>query len=464
MVESLRNIFQVGELRNRVLFTLGLLAVYRIGNHIVVPGVNTEALALLAEQARNTMFGLYDMFSGQNLSKMTIFALGIMPYISASIIIQLLTVVSPYLEKLSKEGELGRRKITQYTRYGTIGLAVIQAASIAVFLERQTDIAGGLPLVYDAGWGFRFMTVLTLTVGSALVMWLGEQITERGIGNGMSLIIFAGIVVGLPRAVITTFEQLSTGQMSLLRLILLALLMVAVIAAIIFVERGQRRVTVQYAKRLVGRRMYGGTSTHIPLKVNTGGVIPVIFASSLLALPATVAGIFPTGSGGWGESVVTQLSYGMPLYNLLYVSGIIFFAYFYTAIIFNPDDVAENMRKYGGFVPGIRPGKRTAEYIDNILTRITLVGAVYLALVAILPEFLITGFKVAPIPFIGETLDANLPEWVTQGMNVTFFFGGTSLLIIVGVAMDTVQQVESQLIMRHYDGFMRKTRIRGRRG
>jgi preprotein translocase subunit SecY len=462
MVESLRNIFQVGELRNRVLFTLGMLAVYRIGNHVVVPGVNTEALALLAEQARNTMFGLYDMFSGQNLSKMTIFALGIMPYISASIILQLLTVVWPYLEKLSKEGELGRRKITQYTRYGTILLAVIQAASIAIFLERQTDIAGGLPLVYTSGWGFRLMTILTLTTGTALVMWIGEQITERGIGNGMSLIIFAGIVVGLPRAVITTFEQLSTGQMSLLRLILLVLLMVCVIAAIIFVERGQRRVTVQYAKRLVGRRMYGGTSTHIPLKVNTGGVIPVIFASSLLALPATVAGIFPTG--GWGQSLITQLSYGMPLYNLLYVSGIIFFAYFYTAIIFNPDDVAENMRKYGGFVPGIRPGKRTAEYIDTILTRITLVGAVYLAMVAILPEFLITGFKVAPIPYIGETLDANLPEWFTQGMNVSFFFGGTSLLIIVGVAMDTVQQVESQLIMRHYDGFMRKTRIRGRRG
>jgi preprotein translocase subunit SecY len=408
------------------------------------------------------MFGLYDMFSGQNLSKMTIFALGIMPYISASIILQLLTVVWPYLEKLSKEGELGRRKITQYTRYGTILLAVIQAASIAIFLERQTDIAGGLPLVYSGGWGFRFMTVLTLTAGTALVMWIGEQITERGIGNGMSLIIFAGIVVGLPRAVITTFEQLSTGQMSLLRLILLVVLMVAVIAAIIFVERGQRRVTVQYAKRLVGRRMYGGTSTHIPLKVNTGGVIPVIFASSLLALPATAAGMFSIG--GWGETLVTQLSYGMPLYNLLYVLGIIFFAYFYTAIIFNPDDVAENMRKYGGFVPGIRPGKRTAEYIDTILTRITLVGAVYLALVAILPEFLITGFKVAPIPFIGETLDANLPEWFTQGMNVSFFFGGTSLLIIVGVAMDTVQQVESQLIMRHYDGFMRKTRIRGRRG
>jgi preprotein translocase subunit SecY len=461
MIESLRNIFQVGELRNRVLFTLGMLAVYRIGNHVVVPGVNTEALALLAEQARNTMFGLYDMFSGQNLSKMTIFALGIMPYISASIILQLLTVVWPYLERLSREGELGRRKITQYTRYGTIVLSLVQAASIAVFLERQSNVAGGLPLVYHGGWGFRFMTVLTLTTGTALVMWIGEQITERGIGNGMSLIIFAGIVVGLPRAVLTTIEQLSTGQMSLLRLLLLVVMMVAVIAAIIFMERGQRRVTVQYAKRLVGRRMYGGTSTHIPLKVNTGGVIPVIFASSLLALPATIAGISPFPAL---QKVAQQLAYGMPLYNLLYVSGIIFFAYFYTAIIFNPDDVAENMRKYGGFVPGIRPGKRTAEYIDTILTRITLVGAVYLALVAILPEFLITGFKVAPIPFIGEWLDTNLPEWFTQGMNVTFYFGGTSLLIIVGVAMDTVQQVESQLIMRHYDGFMKKTRIRGRRG
>jgi preprotein translocase subunit SecY len=462
MIDSLRNIFQVGELRNRVLFTLGMLAVYRIGNHVVVPGVNTDALALLAEQARNTMFGLYDMFSGQNLSKMTVFALGIMPYISASIILQLLTVVWPYLERLSHEGELGRRKITQYTRYGTILLSIVQASAIAIFLERQTNIAGGLPLVYHGGWGFRLMTILTLTTGSALVMWIGEQITERGIGNGMSLIIFAGIVVGLPRAVLTTFDQLRTGQMSLLRLVVLIVMMVAVIAAIIFMERGQRRVTVQYAKRLVGRRMYGGTSTHIPLKVNTGGVIPVIFASSLLAFPATVAGVF--SSGGWVQKVVQQLAYGMPLYNLLYVTGIIFFAYFYTAIIFNPDDVAENMRKYGGFVPGIRPGKRTAEYIDTILTRITLIGAIYLALIAILPEFLITGFKVAPIPFIGERLDAVLPEWFTQGMNVTFYFGGTSLLIIVGVAMDTVQQVESQLIMRHYDGFMKKTRIRGRRG
>jgi preprotein translocase subunit SecY len=424
--------------------------------------VNTDALALLAEQARNTMFGLYDLFSGGNLSRVTIFALGIMPYISASIILQLLTVVWPYLEKLSKEGELGRRKITQYTRYGTIFLAVVQALSIAIFLERQTNITGGLPLVYNGGWGFRLMTVLTLTTGTAFIMWLGEQITERGIGNGMSLIIFAGIVSGLPRAVITTFDQLRTGQMGLIRLLLLLVMMVVVVGAIIFMERGQRRVTVQYAKRLVGRRMYGGSSTHIPLKVNTGGVIPVIFASSILAFPATIAQMFPSGS--WARAVVDQLTWGMPLYNLLFVTGILFFAYFYTAIIFNPDDVAENMRKYGGFIPGIRPGKRTAEYIDTILTRITLAGALYLAAVAILPEFLITGFKVAPIPFVGEWLDSVLPQFITQGMNVTFYFGGTSLLIIVGVAMDTVQQVESQLIMRHYDGFMKKTRIRGRRG
>jgi preprotein translocase subunit SecY len=462
MLESFRNIFQITELRNRVLFTLALLAVYRIGNHIPTPGVNTEALAMLAEQARNTMFGLYDLFSGGNLSRVTIFALGIMPYISASIILQLLTVVWPYLEKLSKEGELGRRKITQYTRYGTIFLAVVQALSIAIFLERQTDIAGGLPLVYNGGWGFRLMTVLTLTTGTAFIMWLGEQITERGIGNGMSLIIFAGIISGLPRAVITTFDQLRSGEMGLIRLLLLLVMMVLVVGAIIFMERGQRRVTVQYAKRLVGRRMYGGSSTHIPLKVNTGGVIPVIFASSILAFPATFAAMFPAGS--WGRGVIDQLGWGMPLYNLLYIAGILFFAYFYTAIIFNPDDVAENMRKYGGFIPGIRPGKRTAEYIDTILTRITLAGALYLAAVSILPEFLITGFKVAPIPLVGEWLDAALPQFVTQGMNVTFYFGGTSLLIIVGVAMDTVQQVESQLIMRHYDGFMKKTRIRGRRG
>jgi preprotein translocase subunit SecY len=408
------------------------------------------------------MFGLYDMFTGGALSQITIFALGVMPYISASIILQLLTVVWPYLERLSKEGELGRRKITQYTRYLTLLLAVVQSLGIAIWLERNTEIAGGLPLVYEPGWGFRFLCVLTLTTGTMFIMWLGEQITERGIGNGMSLIIFAGIVVGFPRAVLQTFDLMETGQITLLRMLILAVLMVGVVAAIIYVERGHRRITVQYAKRVVGRRQYGGTSTHIPLKVNTGGVIPVIFASSILAFPATLAPMF--GVGGWGDAIVRQLNFNMPLYNLLYVVLILFFAYFYTAIIFNPDDVAENMRKYGGFIPGIRPGKRTAEHIDTILARITLVGAVYLALVALLPNFLIGGFNVAPIPFIGEPLDANLPNWFTQGLGVPFFFGGTSLLIVVGVAMDTVNQVESQLIMRHYDGFMKKTRIRGRRG
>jgi preprotein translocase subunit SecY len=459
-MESLKNIFTVSDLRNRVLFTLGMLGIFRLGGHIPTPGINAAALQELANQTANTMFGLYDMFSGGNLSKVTIFALGIMPYISSSIILQLLTVVWPYLERLSKEGELGRRKITQYTRYGTIGLSLIQSLGIAVFLERQTEIAGGLPLVYNPGWGFRLMTMLTLTTGTCFIMWLGEQITERGIGNGMSLIIYAGIVVGLPRAVIQTFDQMRTGQLGLIRILFLLILMAFVIAAIVFVERGHRRVTVQYAKRVVGRRMYGGSSTHIPLKVNTGGVIPVIFASSILAFPATIASAF---KGPWVESITTQLGLGMPLYNLLYVLGIIFFTYFYTAIIFNPDDVAENMRKYGGFVPGIRPGKRTAEYIDTILTRITLAGALYLAMIALLPQFLLNGFKVAPIPFVGEWLDANLPRFITEGLNVQFYFGGTSLLIVVGVAMDTVQQVESQLIMRHYDGFMKKSRVRGRR-
>jgi preprotein translocase subunit SecY len=460
MENSLKNIFAITDLRNRVLFTLGLLGVYRIGNHITVPGVNIAALAELAQQTQNQMFGLYDMFSGGNLSRVTVFALGIMPYISASIILQLLTVVWPYLEKLSKEGELGRRKITQYTRYGTIFLSIVQALGIAIFLERQTNVAGGLPLVYNPGLGFRLMTILTLTTGTCFIMWLGEQITERGIGNGMSLIIYAGIVVGFPGAVIQTVDQIRTGQIGLFSMLLLMVVMAAVVAAIIFVERGHRRVTVQYAKRVVGRRMYGGSSTHIPLKVNTGGVIPVIFASSILAFPTTIASMF---TSPWIQSINTQLGMGMPLYNLLFVAGIVFFAYFYTAIIFNPDDVAENMRKYGGFVPGIRPGKRTAEYIDTILTRITLAGALYLCVVALIPNFLLSGFQVAPIPFIGDTLDAALPRFITQGLGVTFFFGGTSLLIVVGVAMDTVQQIESQMIMRHYDGFMKKTRIRGRR-
>jgi len=463
-MDSFKNIFAIPELRKRVLFTFGLLAVYRLGSKIPTPGVNTAALAELAERAQGTMFGLYDMFSGNNLSQMTIFALGIMPYISASIILQLLTVVWPYLERLSKEGDLGRRKITQYTRYGTIVLSIVQALGIAFFLEANTNMTGGLPLVFNPGWGFRLMTILTLSTGSVFVMWLGEQITERGIGNGMSLLIYAGIVVGLPRAVAATIVQLQTGEIQLFQLIALVFVMVLVVAAIVFVERGHRKVTVQYARRMVGRRMYGGASTHIPLKVNTGGVMPVIFASSILAFPATIASMPFLANNALARGIVTQLGQGYPLYLLLYVSMIIFFAYFYTAIIFNPDDVAENMRKYGGFVPGIRPGKRTAEYIDGILARITLAGAVYLAAVALLPEFLLTGFKVEPIPFIGERLDAILPGWITNGLNVQFYFGGTSLLIIVGVAMDTVQQVESQLIMRHYDGFMKKTRIRGRRG
>jgi preprotein translocase subunit SecY len=461
MENPIKNLWAITDLRNRVLFTLGLLGVYRIGSNIPTPGINQEALSVMAQQAGN-IFGLYNMFSGNNLSNMTIFALGVMPYISASIILQLLTVVWPYLERISKEGELGRRKITQYTRYLTLVLAIVQSFGIAIWLERSGDVSGGLSLVYASGWGFRLMTMLTLTTGTMFIMWLGEQITERGIGNGMSLIIFAGIVVMLPDAVLRVFDQMSTGQIGLIRILFLLAMSIAVIGAIVFVERGHRRITVQYAKRVVGRRQYGGSSTHIPLKVNTGGVIPVIFASSILSFIAMGTTIFEPGTVM--RRVVDQLNYGMPLFNLLTVVGIIFFAYFYTAIIFNPDDVAENMRKYGGFIPGIRPGKRTAEYIDTILSRITLVGAVYLSIITLLPNFLISGFNVAPIPFIGEDLDAMLPPWFTQGLNVPFLFGGTSLLIVVGVAMDTVQQIESQLIMRHYDGFMKKTRIRGRRG
>jgi len=461
VIESLKNIFRIPDLRNRVLFTLGMLAVYRLGNHIPTPGVDASAHTAFFEQNRDTWFGFVDMFSGGNLSRVTVFALGIMPYISASIILQLLTVVWPYLEKLSKEGELGRKKITQYTRYGTVLLSVIQSAGIAAFLQKQ-ELTGGLALVANPGIGFTVMTVLTLTAGTVFIMWIGEQITERGIGNGMSLLIFAGIVVGFPRAIVTTFTNVSTGEQSVFGIILLTVFMVLVVGFIVYVERAQRRIPVQYAKRVVGRRMYQGQSTHLPLKVNTGGVIPVIFASSIIALPQTFASMFPNSV--WMTNIAQQLAWGMPLYTLIYVIAIVFFCYFYTAIIFNPDDVADNMRKYGGYVPGIRPGKRTAEYIDNILTRLTFGGALYLAAVSVLPEFMIAGFRVAPIPIIGPALDSILPTWITEGLGVTFYFGGTSLLIIVGVAMDTVQQVESQLIMRHYDGFMKRGRVRGRRG
>jgi preprotein translocase subunit SecY len=468
MLQAIRNIWDVPDLRKRVLFTLGLLAVYRLGNHVPTPGINAAALVDFFEQNRGNWFGLVDMFSGGNLAKVTIFALGIMPYISASIILQLLTVVWPYLEKLSKEGELGRRKITQYTRYGTVLLSLIQSSAIAVYLERLT-LSNQFTVVEHPGIPFKLMTILTLTTGTAFIMWLGEQITERGVGNGMSLIIFAGIVVGFPRGLIDTFSMIQRGELSLFAALILLAMMVAVVAAIVFVERGQRRIPVQYAKRVVGRRIYGGQTTHLPLRVNTGGVIPVIFASSIIVFPQTVASFFQSKGGAWMETVSEQLRWGMPLYNLLYVSFIIFFCYFYTAIIFNPDDVAENMRKYGGFVPGIRPGKRTAEYIDHILGRITFGGAIYLALVAVLPEFLITGFKVAPLPVIGPGLDMFLSRnnlgWITEGLHLNFYFGGTSLLIVVGVAMDTIAQVEAQLIMRHYDGFTGRggKRVRGRR-
>jgi preprotein translocase subunit SecY len=468
MLQSLRNIWDIPDLRKRVLFTLGLLAVYRLGNHVPTPGINAKALIDFFEQNRSNWFGLVDMFSGGNLSRVTVFALGIMPYISASIILQLLTVVWPYLEKLSKEGELGRRKITQYTRYGTVLLSIVQSLGIAVYLEKMT-LGQQFQIVASPGIAFKAMTVLTLTTGTAFIMWLGEQITERGIGNGMSLLIFAGIVVGFPRGVIDSVQRIARGELGLLTAILLIVMMVLVVGAIVFVERGQRRITVQYAKRVVGRRMYGGQSTHLPLRVNTSGVIPVIFASSIIAFPQTIASWW-SANNPWMQSVSEQLKWGMPLYNLLYVAFIIFFCYFYTAIVFNPDDVAENMRKYGGFVPGIRPGKRTAEYLDHILGRITFGGAIYLALIAILPEFLITGFKVAPIPYFGPIVDAFLTNnnlsWVTEGLGLNFYFGGTSLLIIVGVAMDTVAQVEAQLIMRHYEGFSgpgKGRRIRGRR-
>jgi preprotein translocase subunit SecY len=467
MLQSLRNIWDIPDLRKRVLFTLGMLAVYRLGNHVPTPGINAQALIDFFQQNRGNWFGLVDMFSGGNLARVTIFALGIMPYISASIILQLLTVVWPFLEKLSKEGELGRRKITQYTRYGTMLLSIVQSFAIAAYLETLT-VSQTYRIVENPGWGFKLMTVLTLTTGTAFVMWLGEQITDRGVGNGMSLLIFAGIVVGFPRGALDTLQRIQRGDLSLLAALLLLALMVLVIMAIVFVERGQRRITVQYAKRVVGRRMYGGQATHLPLRVNTAGVIPVIFASSIIAFPQTIASFFQANNP-WMQAVSEQLQWGMPLYNLLYVAFIIFFCYFYTAIVFNPDDVAENMRKYGGFIPGIRPGKRTAEYLDHILGRITFGGAIYLAIIALLPEFLITGFKVAPIPGIGPQLDMFLSQnnlgWITEGLGLNFYFGGTSLLIIVGVAMDTVAQVEAQLVMRHYEGFTGKggRRIRGRR-
>ncbi|HVT43923.1 MAG TPA: preprotein translocase subunit SecY [Thermoanaerobaculia bacterium] len=467
MIDTIRNIFAIPDLRRRIIFTLSLLAVYRLGSHVPTPGVDPIALSEFFKSFQSGVLGFLDLFSGGALRRLSVFALGIMPYISASIILQLLTVVWPYLEKLSKEGELGRRKINQYTRYGTIVLAVIQSLGVAFWLRGQSA-PGGAPLVpgdmQNALWGIGFplMTVLTLTTGTVFIMWLGEQISERGIGNGISLIIFAGIVVNLPSAVIGVLDDVRTGQQSIFTVLLLLIFMILVVAFVVFMERAQRRIPVQYAKRVVGRKVYGGSNTYLPLRVNTAGVIPVIFASSILVFPQTIAGMI---KADWSQAIARQISMGEPIYYLLQVAGIIFFAYFYTSIVFNPVDTADNMRKYGGFIPGIRPGKKTADYIDRVLTRITFVGSVYLAAVAVLPEFLITGVHVAQLPFgVGPALDRALPIWITEGMGFQFYFGGTSLLIVVGVAMDTLQQVESQLVMRHYDGFTKRGRLRGRRG
>ncbi|MGA9354826.1 MAG: preprotein translocase subunit SecY [Terriglobales bacterium] len=458
MLEKLANIFRVPDLRKRVLFTLGLLAVYRVGGHIPTPGINGDKLAQFFEQNRGSVLGFVDLFSGGNLRRLTIFALGIMPYITASIILQLLTVVYEPLAKLQKEGEMGRKKITQWTRYLTVILSCVQSFGIAISLEKAGDF------VNTPGTRFVLMTMLTLTTGSAFIMWLGEQITERGIGNGMSLLIFTGIVVGLPRGVVDLYDKASTaawGAFTAPAMIILIVLMIAVVAFIVYVERSERRIPVQYAKRVVGRKVMGGQSTHLPLRVNAGGVMPVIFASSILALPQMAGAAFKTNKVI--GPMLDWLRWGEPLYTLLYCLGIIFFAYFYISIVFNPNEVADNMRKWGGFIPGIRPGKRTSDFINDVLTRITLVGAFYLILISLIPEWMIAGIKLNHLWLVGHLFE-NLPTWITNGLGVNFYFGGTSLLIVVGVAMDTVTQIEAQLIMRHYDGFTPKSgRLRGRR-
>ncbi|ABW66538.1 preprotein translocase subunit SecY [Desulfosudis oleivorans] len=423
-----QNIFKIPELKRRILFTLSMLAVYRIGVMIPTPGIDREALARIFEAHKGGMLGMFNMFSGGALEQLSVFALGIMPYISAAIILELLTVAVPYLEQLKKEGEQGRKKLTQYTRYGTVVLSIIQGFLMAVGIEK-------MGAVIDPGWSFRLMTVITLTAGTAFIMWLGEQITEKGIGNGISLIIFAGIVARLPAAIINTSRMISTGDMGIFGVLILLVFMVAVVGVIIFMEQGQRRIPIQYAKRVVGRRMYGGQSTHLPLKINTSGVIPPIFASSIMMFPATMAGFVDVP---FVQDMSAVLMPGHWIYNVFFVALIFFFCYFYTAVTFKPDDVAENMKKQGGYIPGIRPGKRTADYIDRVLTRITLGGATYVAAVCVLPTILISQF------------------------NVPFYFGGTALLIVVGVAIDTTAQMESHMIQRSYEGFLKKG-IRGRR-
>jgi preprotein translocase subunit SecY len=435
MLEKLQNIFRIPELKRRVIFTLALLCVYRLGGHIPTPGVNSSALVSAFAQQSNSLFGLYDLFVGGSFAKATVFALGIMPYISVSIIFQLLGAVIPYFEKLQKEGEEGRKKITQYTRVGTVALAAVQSLAFAKFLESMGS--AGAPVVSHPGISFQLMTMITQTTGTILIMWLGEQITERGIGNGISLIIFIGIVARFPADIVNTIRAIRVGTLSPVIAALLVGMMVAVIASVVAMTQAQRKIPVQYAKRVVGRKMYGGQATHIPLRVNTAGVIPIIFAQSLIMLPSTLA-LYFQGSNII-QSVARLFAHGTWVYVIVYSLTIIFFTYFYTAIVLNPTDMADNMKKYGGFVPGIRPGRKTSEYIDRILSRITLPGAIFLALIAVLPDLLIRSF------------------------NVPFYFGGTSVLIVVGVALDTLQQIESHLIMRHYEGFVTHGKMRGRR-
>ncbi len=436
MFEKLRNIFQVPELRRRILFTLGLFVIYRLGEHVPTPGVNAAALTAAFRSQANTLFGMYDMFVGQAFSKATIFALGIMPYISSSIILQLLGAVVPYFEKLRKEGEEGQKKITQITRYGTVLISIVQSFAYAVFLIGLGE-SQGLSVVPSPGPMFYFSTVITQTAGTILVMWLGEKITEFGIGNGISLIIFVNILGGLPNGIAATIDSMRAGSFSPLQAIFMVAILVGVVASVIVMTPATRKIPVQYAKRVVGRRQYGGQSTHIPLRVNTAGVIPIIFASSIMVLPATVAGFFANNPAAMAVSQFFNRT-GFA-FNVIYAAIIIFFTYFYTAVVLNPNDLAENMRKYGGFIPGIRPGRKTAEYIDRVLTRITLPGAVFLAAIAVLPDIILALFKVPALAF-----------------------GGTSVLIVVGVALDTLQQVESHLLMRHYEGFVKRSRIRGR--
>jgi len=431
---AVEGLTKIPELRRRILFTIGMLAIYRVGCHIPVPGINTQNLSRFFESNQNTLFGMLNMFSGKALENASIFALGIMPYISASIIFQLLTAVSPHLNQLSKEGEMGRRKINQYTRYATVFLAMFQGFGIASALMGAEE-AG---FVFLGGTQFKILSVITLAAGTAFIMWLGEQITERGIGNGTSLIIFAGISAGIPLAGQQTLQLVRDGQLSPLLLVLLIVFMVVIVGVIIFLEQGQRRVPIQYAKRQVGRRLYGGQSTHLPLKINSSGVIPPIFASSLLMAPLTIIAFLPQNPVS--DALRDAINRGGTVYYTMYVSLIIFFAFFYTAVVFNTEDVAENLKKHGGYVPGIRPGKNTAEYFDRVLARITFGGAIYLALICLLPDFLITRFK------------------------VSFFFGGTTLLILVGVALDTVSQIQTFLLTRDYEGFMKNAKLRGRRG